>query len=536
MKNVKILRMLVFAALMTGVAACGPEDEATPDIRVGFSFAPTSPVAGEEVTFTNASDGGSTYLWDFGDGSATSTEENPVHIYEAEGTYTVVLVIDGVETLVARNDVTVGAPEPSVTFSPDPIQIGVATTFTADVYNPTGAEVTYTWDFPDTGVVSEDLDSLGVGTGESVVVTFTNATDGLAYDVTATIGEEVFSASLSVNVSAQLAKTLWIAQKDGNIWSKQIFAEGEAQLVDSEVESGSRPLTMDFDGDRLYVFDAGSGLRFSATPEATPGQIFSMQFDATDITTHITFSNQNYDDSFFGSVDGDDFIFADRRNDITVVPTSTENFDWGDNGPDGNPEEFPPLVTNAQIAYYGAFAPEGYTGPTFGFGALNGSVKRVGDVYWWAKNSNHRGLYRFQADDVDVFDAVPEEGAILGDYGVRAFELDQDAGKVYFSANDAVNLGFYVCDNDGSNITLIDDSPADAEGGAAETTYITDIEIDNESGYVYWTYRGPADADLELNPLYESGVKRYKLDGTGEVEYFIQGVEAYGLALDDAKR
>lgn len=34
-----------------------------------------------------------TYLWDFGDGT-TSTEENPAHTYEAEGTYTVTLTVD----------------------------------------------------------------------------------------------------------------------------------------------------------------------------------------------------------------------------------------------------------------------------------------------------------------------------------------------------------------------------------------------------------------------------------------------------------
>ena len=41
------------------------------------------------VTFENLS-GADTYVWDFGDGN-TSTEENPVHTYDADGVYTVVL-------------------------------------------------------------------------------------------------------------------------------------------------------------------------------------------------------------------------------------------------------------------------------------------------------------------------------------------------------------------------------------------------------------------------------------------------------------
>lgn len=49
-------------------------------------------IEGDEVTFTNFSVGGDSYLWDFGDGN-TSTEENPVHTYEEDGDYTVTLTV-----------------------------------------------------------------------------------------------------------------------------------------------------------------------------------------------------------------------------------------------------------------------------------------------------------------------------------------------------------------------------------------------------------------------------------------------------------
>lgn len=45
-----------------------------------------------EVTFFNTSSGASSYLWDFGDGSPTSTDENPVHTYSAYGSYTATLI------------------------------------------------------------------------------------------------------------------------------------------------------------------------------------------------------------------------------------------------------------------------------------------------------------------------------------------------------------------------------------------------------------------------------------------------------------
>lgn len=66
-------------------------------IRKGFapivaSF--TTATNGLEATFTNTSLNAETYSWDFGDGNS-STEENPVHTYAAEGTYTVELTASG---------------------------------------------------------------------------------------------------------------------------------------------------------------------------------------------------------------------------------------------------------------------------------------------------------------------------------------------------------------------------------------------------------------------------------------------------------
>ena len=49
-----------------------------------------------QVTFTNKSMNGVSYLWNFGDGT-TSTETNPVHTYANAGNYTVTLSVDGGE-------------------------------------------------------------------------------------------------------------------------------------------------------------------------------------------------------------------------------------------------------------------------------------------------------------------------------------------------------------------------------------------------------------------------------------------------------
>jgi gliding motility-associated-like protein len=55
-----------------------------------FSWTPNPPVANTLTRFTNLSLGANRYFWDFGDGE-NSTDVNPVHQYNATGTYTAVL-------------------------------------------------------------------------------------------------------------------------------------------------------------------------------------------------------------------------------------------------------------------------------------------------------------------------------------------------------------------------------------------------------------------------------------------------------------
>ncbi len=57
---------------------------------VAFSASNNLPATGEALTFTNTSENATEYFWDFGDGT-TSTEENPMHVYQEEGTYLVTL-------------------------------------------------------------------------------------------------------------------------------------------------------------------------------------------------------------------------------------------------------------------------------------------------------------------------------------------------------------------------------------------------------------------------------------------------------------
>ena len=56
-----------------------------------FTFAPNPVCKNTPVNFVNTSLGGSTYLWDFGDGTTFSGATPPAHSYSTSGSYTVTL-------------------------------------------------------------------------------------------------------------------------------------------------------------------------------------------------------------------------------------------------------------------------------------------------------------------------------------------------------------------------------------------------------------------------------------------------------------
>ncbi len=60
-----------------------------------FTYTPRPPVTGQNVEFQNLSINATTYSWNFGDPTNTtntSTERNPTHIFNTNGTYTVTLI------------------------------------------------------------------------------------------------------------------------------------------------------------------------------------------------------------------------------------------------------------------------------------------------------------------------------------------------------------------------------------------------------------------------------------------------------------
>ncbi|MEP6615451.1 MAG: PKD domain-containing protein [Ginsengibacter sp.] len=99
--------------------------------------------------FTNASLGGLSFFWDFGDGTA-STDENPTHLYNIVGNYTVKLLafdstscnkIDSTTATISVKSIPVAA----FTFGPNPPVENTITAFT----NQSIGATHYIWNFGD---------------------------------------------------------------------------------------------------------------------------------------------------------------------------------------------------------------------------------------------------------------------------------------------------------------------------------------------------------------------------------------------------
>lgn len=116
-----------------------------------FTATPLSGCEPLAVSFTSNTQFASQYIWDFGDGSTRSKLENPVHLYDKEGIYTVKLIATGngvCSDSVTRKDYIETLKQPDVAFSYEnvnnPVPHGEI-----QFSNLTSDAISYVWDFGD---------------------------------------------------------------------------------------------------------------------------------------------------------------------------------------------------------------------------------------------------------------------------------------------------------------------------------------------------------------------------------------------------
>jgi len=93
-----VVGLLAFSACTESVATPTPTPTPTngvPSCRADFFAEPTKCEGPTEVQFTDRSTGPiDSWLWDFGDGG-NSTEQDPEHYYNRDGSYSVTLIVTG---------------------------------------------------------------------------------------------------------------------------------------------------------------------------------------------------------------------------------------------------------------------------------------------------------------------------------------------------------------------------------------------------------------------------------------------------------
>lgn len=115
MKHLKTLTLFLTLFFFAGAFIACEEEVEIPDPIASFQYEQDANNF-LQISFTNYSQDATSYEWNFGDGS-TSTEENPVHVFSAPGTYTVSLVAsnDSGKSANKSEDITITDPDAQLT-------------------------------------------------------------------------------------------------------------------------------------------------------------------------------------------------------------------------------------------------------------------------------------------------------------------------------------------------------------------------------------------------------------------------------------
>ena len=209
-------------------------------LQADFTFSPSNPGVGVDITFTATASGGTsgyTFSWAFGDGQSV-TGATVHHSYSAKSTgagYVVALTVtdsNDVQTTAHHNVVVVGTPL-TADFTVGTVTVGKPVTFTATVSGGTGP-YSYSWSFGDGGS----------GTGASAQHSFANKG---RFTVTLTVtdanGVSVHPSHLVTVTGQQLTVT---------ISASPSATAGKPVSFTATVSGGTGPYTVN------WSFDDGS--------------------------------------------------------------------------------------------------------------------------------------------------------------------------------------------------------------------------------------------------------------------------------------
>ena len=158
--------------------------------------------------FHNAStlsSGNMTFVWNFGDGSSTSTVANPTHTYPNAGPFTAKLVITtdgGCKDSVSQVVAILPTPTTAFTVTSATTQCAKGSLFTFNNTSTSGAGVTYNWNFGDGTTSTLASPTKTYSTAGTFTITLTTTTSGGSASATRIV---TVNPSPSVSFSSSVA-------------------------------------------------------------------------------------------------------------------------------------------------------------------------------------------------------------------------------------------------------------------------------------------------------------------------------------------
>ena len=173
-------------------------------------------------------------------------------------------------------------------------------------------------------------------------------------------------------------------------------------------------------------------------------------------------------------------------------------------------------------------------------------------MWYWCKTYNGNGIFRFT--DADILKipitgngVLPTSGIALESMTPKSFVWDPKNSVFYFTLYDTGYEGLYRCTlaqlneiggnkeklvpyrlklANGKTVTPVTET-GKGEGSTGEFIAICQLALDENDGCVYFGLRS-GDSSVK------SGLMRYN-PSTGFIEYVIEGVDVYGVAVNKTK-
>ena len=550
------LKIFMIALLPVFVASCVdnvPEEEVLPRDAVSFDYRIDGDYSldyyiDSEVTFINTSPTEGEATWDFGDGQ-TAQGDTVKHPFDVAGTYNVKLTING---LSKSNVLMISDIKPLVSLNP--IEGGlceVLTTpvsFSLEVPNPKNRKLEYKWIFPER-------------TQNEVGEPYETSTDRLPGNVTfGNVGSQTVRLQVTMdgrlleegvlNVPVAYNKevpTLYYAEQGGHLMAIKLISDApegmKIEPFDLGLASGQHPFTLLFKDSSLYVLDAGAGWYFqdeAAQANGGDGKISVIAKDGSKVETMISNAGgPAFQDPFYGCIVDNDLYFTDRNTGVIKVPLNTRNAVY-------SASSFPYFVQHTTLGYYG----KGMV-----YGCIGGTLMMIGDTWWWCKNYNGNGIFRFKKSDILPSAiaaggaAAPESGVALEGMNPKSLAYSSKSNKYIFTLFDTGYEGVYVCTLDQLNgigasknalapykkmfgtlgfVPNKSGKPAAVEGHTSEFAAICQIAYDEVNDCAYFAFRNNHN-DATSAP---TGIYRYNF-ATDKIEQVLTGTNVYGMVVNN---